>query len=247
MEEPPTARVSEAAAAGAAAPASSTSKGPVKWSSSLIFKELNSEKQTSEMIYKALVARFGAEIVPPIKTIAAQLSTKGERMGGKRVKVKKQVFWIKSKTPPRSKGSGKASAQKARRERNVEAKDQIKQRAIELQAQPLSAFMLFGFSQRGIMKRHASAAAVREVVKAVGERWVLLSEEERASYERMAEEDKQRAVMAAERAAATAAAIEAAGEEDAGEEDAGEEDEQGDDDEQGGGDDDDDAEPPPEE
>ena len=106
----------------------------------------------------------------------------------------------------------------------MEAKDQIKQRAVELQAQPLSAFMLFGFSQRGIMKRHASAAAVREVVKAVGERWVLLSDEERANYEAMAEEDRQRAVVAAERAAATAAAIEAAGDDDAGEEDAGEED-----------------------
>lgn len=223
-----------AAAAGAAAVASSSaSKGPTKWSSSLIFRELNSEKQSSEMIYKALVARLGAEIVPPIKTIAAQLSTKGEKMGAKRVKVKKQVFWIKSKTPPKSKGSGKASAQKLRRERNVEAKDQIKQRASELQAQPMSAFMLFGFSQRGIMKRYPSAVALREVVKAVGERWVLLSDEERASYKAMAEEYRQRAVLAAERAAATAAAIEAAGEENPGEEaDA----------EQGQGDDDD-AEP----
>ena len=201
------------AASVAVAASSSTSKGPVKWSSSLIFRELNSEKQSSEMIYKALVARLGTEIVPPIKTIAAQLATKGEKMGAKRIKVKKQVFWIKA--TPKSKGSGKAAALKARRERNVEAKDQIKQRANELLEQPLSAFMLFGFSQRGILKRHASAAAVREVVKAVGERWVLLSDEERANYEAMAEEDRLRAVAAAERAAATAAAIEAAGDDDA--------------------------------
>ena len=37
--------------------------------------------------------------------------------------------------------------------------------------------MLFGFSQRGALKKQKSSTGVREVVKAVGERWLLLSDD----------------------------------------------------------------------
>ena len=93
----------------------------------------------------------------------------------------------------------KKKAEQAKRERSAEGKAAQQQRVREMLMQPLSAFMLFGFSQRGILKKQK--APIREVVRAVGERWLLLSDAERAKYEAMAEEDQRRAAMAALRAA----------------------------------------------
>ena len=68
----------------------------------------------------------------------------------------------------------------------------LRARADEMLAKPLSAWMLFGFSQRGALKKNASNKEMRAAVKAVGERWLLLSEAERAKYEAMAQEDQRR-------------------------------------------------------
>ena len=61
---------------------------------------------------------------------------------------------------------------------------------------PLSAFALFGLAQRGVLKKQKAASAVKEIVKVVGERWLLLSDAERSKYEAMAEEDAQRSTNA---------------------------------------------------
>ena len=91
----------------------------------------------------------------------------------------------------RAKGTQKAVDKKkmdlAKREKTAEGMAELQKRANETLAKPLSAFMLFGFSQRGILKKQKDP--VREVVKAVGERWMLLSHADRARYEAMADEE----------------------------------------------------------
>ena len=104
-DAPPPAGVSsstDAPAAEAAAGGGDAPKATGKWSTSLIFKVLTEERQTSDMIQKALCARYGDAIVPPVKVIAAQLTSRGEKMGAKKVKVKKAIFWTKAKTPKTS-------------------------------------------------------------------------------------------------------------------------------------------------
>ena len=81
----------------------------------------------------------------------------GQAVGAKRVNKK-----VRSAT--------KKKIEQAKRERTTEGKAALQQRSNELLARPLSAFMLFGFSQRGILKKQKSTAVVRDVVKAVGER-----------------------------------------------------------------------------
>ena len=93
---------------------------------------------------------------------------------------------VKQKQP-----AGKKKAEQAKREKTAEGKAALQRKAHAMLAQPFSAFMLFGFSQRGILKKPKES--IRGVVKAVGERWLLLSDTERARYEAMAEEDGRRA------------------------------------------------------
>ena len=91
----------------------------------------------------------------------------------------------------RAKGKQKAVDKKkmdlAKREKTAEGMAELQKKANETLAKPLSAFMLFGFSQRGILKKQKEP--IREVVKAVGERWMLLSHADRARYEAMADEE----------------------------------------------------------
>jgi hypothetical protein len=214
-----------------------------KWSANLIFAEFSDEPQSAERIHAALVEKYGAEAVPAIRSVQSALSTRGERMGGAKIYKGRQVLWVRAAEgavpPASSRGGGgkkrrlsktasKKLAEQAKRERAADSRVSLKSRAEELLAQPLTAFMIFGFSQRGIMKRHKSSAAVREAVKAVGERWLLLSDADRAKYEAMAVEDRERARLAAEyqaRLAAEAQAADEAGAARAGDAEDGAEDE----------------------
>ncbi|KOO22028.1 hypothetical protein Ctob_003580 [Chrysochromulina tobinii] len=68
----------------------------------------------------------------------------------------------------RAKGKQKAVDKKkmdlAKREKTAEGMAELQKKANETLAKPLSAFMLFGFSQRGILKKQKEP--IREVVKA---------------------------------------------------------------------------------
>lgn len=111
--------------------------------------------------------------------------------------------------PSQKKKAEEAAARKAALEHQAQLR-----RVDDVVARPMSAFVLFGFSQRGVLKKQKSAADFREVVKAIGERWALLSDDDRAKYEKMAGEDQKRsdsqAVARAAAAKASAAAAAAA-------------------------------------
>jgi len=181
---------------------------PTQWSSSLIFGEFTMEPQTAEQIHSVLVDRFGSFLpIPPLRTVQAALSAHGEKKGGMRVRKGNQVLWVCAPTdsaPTANSAkqhkrpltlSSKKKAEQAKREKSADSKASLRQRASELLLHPLSPFMVFGFSQRGILKKQKEP--IRDVVKAVGERWLLLSDTERARYEAMAEEDQRRAASAA--------------------------------------------------
>ena len=63
-------------------------------------------------------------------------------------------------------------------------------RVREVLAEPLSAFALFGFAQRNLLKKQKPNATVKETVKAIGDRWLLLTDAEREKYEALAVEDQ---------------------------------------------------------
>ena len=103
--------------------------------------------------------------------------------------------------PTQQQPSGSASAKRkrvpsgkaARRRGTVvaaaskdEERQQVRSRVDEVLASPLSAFALFAFAQRAAVKRGKPSITVRELVKTVGERWLLLSEEEQRGYHDMA-------------------------------------------------------------
>lgn len=106
----------------------------------------------------------------------------------------------KRKSPASGKQSMKADPRarlKAKKEKgaadSAEAQEAFQDKLETFLRRPLSAFELFGLAQRGVLKKQKNSAAVKEIVKVVGERWLLLSETERKKYEKMAEEDAERA------------------------------------------------------
>jgi hypothetical protein len=207
----------DATAAGTSSEGAAQSS--VAWKTSLIFDEFGEEPQSSERIHASLIEKLGAAIVPSLRNVQAALSARGEKMGGRKVYKGRQVLWVRRKPGEELAGSAskgkkkrrlskplsKKKAEQMKRERAADCKAALEERADELLARPMTAFMIFGFSQRGILKKQKSAQAVREIVKAVGERWLLLTDVDRAKYEAMAEEDAQRARVEAQQAADAAA------------------------------------------
>ena len=186
-EDPPAAEAS-----GSALPP------PPKSTSALIMDALTDVPQTSEMVHQSVVnLADGAYAVPGLNTVQSALSTRGDKMG-KRVKAGKRTHWVRfaeGETPTSvkqaaGKKAGKRSAKPTKKSLKAdEAKKKtkaekpvdfraLKVRSEEILAKPISAFVLFGFSQRGVLKKQAKSTTVKEVVKAVGERWLLLSENE---------------------------------------------------------------------
>ena len=221
-EEPPAAEAS-----GSALPP------PPKSTSALIMDALTDVPQTSEMVHQSVVnLADGAYAVPGLNTVQSALSTRGDKMG-KRVKAGKRTHWVRfaeGETPTSvkqaaGKKAGKRSAKPTKKSLKAdEAKKKtkaekpvdfraLKVRSEEILAKPISAFVLFGFSQRGVLKKQAKSTTVKEVVKAVGERWLLLSDADRAKYEQMSNEEVkycENAAIAREAAAKREAAAEKA-------------------------------------
>ena len=221
---------------GATAPGSSAAPGPSsdlpaapKPVAALIEEVLSGVPQTSDDLYKKVCvkAEAGAYAPPTLKMVQSTLTSRGEQFAIKR-KVKNRTKWVR--LPPgrksigsASKGLGSASKKIAKKKPLLSAKRKAElakkekaaansraasNRVDELLARPLSAFMLFGFSQRGVLKKQRTATSIKEAVKAIGERWLLLGEAERAKYEAMAQEDAKRAEAAASaREAAEAARL----------------------------------------
>lgn len=198
----------------------------------IIKAALTDEPQTSEMVHQSIVALAAGKYVPPsLNTVQSALSTRGEKMG-KKVKAGKRTGWVKfgegetasevakankKKTARPTKLSQKRKAEEAAKEAKGKAKADkpvdfaaLRVRTEEILAQPMSAFALFGLSQRGALKKQKTSTTVKEVVKAIGERWLLLGDAERARYEEMAQEEprylEQRSAKKATAAAAAAVA-----------------------------------------
>ena len=200
----------------------------------------------------AVGARVSRWVAKPPEEEKSSSSKKGgsKKAGGKAGKggvgggVQKSAKSGRALKPSQKKKAEEAAARKAELEHQAQLR-----RVDDVIARPMTAFVLFGLSQRGVLKKQKSAAEFKEVVKAIGERWALLSDDDRAKYDVMAEEDQRRsdsqaeAREAAAKAAAEAAAAAAAAEEQAAQQGAddeggdGGEEEEGDDadDEEGGG------------
>lgn len=247
-ESSPEADTSSAVPQSTGDAAALTLPAPPKPASQLVAEALSDKPQSSAEVHQTMCAiADGAYAVPSLKTVQSALSSRGDKFGDK-VQVGRFLKWVRKEPSSRSsikKGSKKQAKRKAEQAKKVELAKQTKLakaakaaaearkasgRVEELLARPLSAFQLFGMSQRGALKRQSTAGAVKEAVKAIGERWLLLGEEERAKYEAMALEDGRRAERAAlareeaEAAAAAAAEAEAAAaaEGDIGDESGGE-------------------------
>ncbi len=95
-----------------------------------------------------------------------------------------------SRKRSRSGGSKKRPASRRSRAASVQQEQRaaLMERVAEMRDQPLSAFMLFAFAQRPSIKRQKPNAAPREIAKLMGERWTMLSDEQRRGYEKMAVE-----------------------------------------------------------
>lgn len=61
-----------------------------------------------------------------------------------------------------------AAKVKVKRQAMNDERDVARARADELLAKPFTAFVLFGFAQRNLLKKQKPGATVKEVVKAVG-------------------------------------------------------------------------------
>ena len=182
----------------------------------LIKAALTDEPMLPEAVHAAMVEiAAGAYAVPPLKVVQTSLSARGENYA-KKVTERGRTCWMKypegegpeklapkkKKKPARpTKLTAKQMAAEAAKPfpKGGKAKEVVKlekkvdfgalrRRSEDLISKPMSAFMLFGFSQRGALKTHGSTT-VKEIVKAVGERWLLLGDEERAKYEVMAKEE----------------------------------------------------------
>ena len=92
---------------------------------------------------------------------------------GSSSKYKKKIQ--KKSARPLKPSSKKKAEEAAARKAALEEMARIR-RVGDVLARPMSAFVLFGFSQRGVLKKQKTAAEFKEVVKALGERWTLLSD-----------------------------------------------------------------------
>lgn len=101
---------------------------------------------------------------------------------------KKKVASAK-KAGVKKRPAGAAKAAKEKQQAAEERRDAVA-RVQEVLAEPLSAFALFGFAQRNLLKKQKPNATVKETVKAIGERWLLLTDAEREKYEALAVEDQ---------------------------------------------------------
>ena len=71
------------------------------------------------------------------------------------------------KSPATSKGKGKKEINRKKQALDkVHDREAAKAKATELLEKPLSAFVLFGFAQRNLLKRQKPGATVKEIVKA---------------------------------------------------------------------------------
>jgi len=217
MDIEPAAAASSSADNAASAPVIGRGR-PMLWSAALIFAEFTSEPQSADQIHKALMEKHGAFLaVPPLRVVQAALSSRGEKNGGARLRKGNAALWVKASAMTASGGgAGTSGIKKPKRaikltskmrkgeeqtpkERAVTAKTAAQQKAQKLLLQPMTPFMLFSFSQRGVMKKHKEP--IRDVVKAISERWLMLTDEERARYAKMADDDKSRCEKAVEAAA----------------------------------------------
>lgn len=168
------------------------------------------EPQSAEQIHKRLAISCGENNVPALTTIQSTLSAKGSKLGIKIKESSKKVSYVRFQAEASAARFAVSAAEeqagdqakarprlKARKERGMvgrpESVDSVQQEVQRLLARPFTAFALFGLAHHGVLKRQKSSAAVKEVVKAIGERWLLLSDTERRKYESMAEEDARRA------------------------------------------------------
>ena len=101
---------------------------------------------------------------------------------------KKKVTSAK-KAGAKKRPAGAAKAAKEKQQAAEDRRDAVA-RVQEVLAEPLSAFALFGFAQRNLLKKQKPNATVKETVKAIGERWLLLTDAEREKYEALAVEDQ---------------------------------------------------------
>ena len=121
---------------------------------------------------------------------------------------KKKVASAKKAGGAKKRPAGAAKAAKEKQQAAEDRRDAVA-RVQEVLAEPLSAFALFGFAQRNLLKKQKPNATVKETVKAIGERWLLLTDAEREKYEALAVEDQR---YVSSRPAAASAATEAASE-----------------------------------
>uniref|UniRef100_A0A7S4ETN5 HMG box domain-containing protein n=1 Tax=Chrysotila carterae TaxID=13221 RepID=A0A7S4ETN5_CHRCT len=186
----------------------------------MISEALSDAPQSADVLYGRIVTAYG-KAAPSLSSIQSTLCAKGEKLGRKLRGPGKRVSWVRfdskvDKIVPDassslSKGIAKPKKSKdaasdneprgAKRARALqaqeEAREKFRRRLHEHLSKPFSAFALFAFAQRSTLKRQKPNTTLRELVKAVGERWLLLSEAQQREYELMAEEDKQRALREA--------------------------------------------------
>ena len=159
-----------------------------KWSSKLIFEQFSETPQTAEQIYTGLIERYG-QGVPGISTIKNALASRGEKNGGAKIRGKNgAVMWLTTAAGEAHYAAIAAAAAAAatskgrklkptskmmkpgmsKKESAADIKGAAQRRAAKMLEKPMTGFMLFGFSQRGIMKKHK--VPIKEVVQAVGAR-----------------------------------------------------------------------------
>ena len=73
--------------------------------------------------------------------------------------------------PPKSSKPAAAKGKEKQEKRQAIAKDRetLRAKTDELLAKPLSAFALFGFAQRNLLKKQKPGATVKEIDKAIGD------------------------------------------------------------------------------
>lgn len=200
----------------------------------MVSEALTDAPMTCEALHARIAAAYG-EAAPSKQSVQSVMCAKGEKLARKIKLGAKRVAWVRldstqtdedliaataasmgaqAGSAKRVKGDGAAEGvPKPKRAKTaaeqVEARDAFQRKCDELLAKPFSAFALFGFAQRVTLKRQKPNASVRELVKAIGERWLLLGEAQQREYEVMAEEDRKRAESEAS-AREAAAAIDAA-------------------------------------
>jgi len=177
--------------------------------SEMISHALTDEPQSSDMLHKRIASAYGDKQCPTLTTLQSTLCSRGEKLG---IKVKRgnRVCWMRfgSAIPPDEAGVSQEDGEKGKRKQSGQEqqpkrakktgdqgdpKEALSNKVEDLLAKPLSAFALFAFAQRATLKRQKPTASVRELVKAVGDRWLLLSDLEQLEYEAMAESERGRA------------------------------------------------------